>query len=141
MIVEDGEGREEEEEEEEDDEDCGVEWMERAELVVDAGLVVEGTVGGLLKHQCFDGSFPASDAMCMAVTGKGLEDIVPNLRNLAALQGLSDDQIMSVLVAAYFEKHFGGQLDVWESAVARVGDVVPAYSEKVKVVLDMGVVA
>ena len=106
-----------------------------------ASVVVEGTVGGLLKHQRFDGSFPASDAMCVAVTGKGLQEIMPHLRNLTALQGLSDDQIMSLLVAAYFEKHFGGELDVWESAVTLVGDVVAAYTEKVKVVLDTGLVA
>ena len=102
---------------------------------------MDPSVVGLLQHQRFDGTFSASDPLCKAVTCKPLGDVMQQLRSLHELKGLSDDQIMSVVVAAFFEKHFGADLDVWEAAVARVGDVVLGYTEKVQVVLISGVLA
>ena len=79
--------------------------------------------------------------MCMAVTGKVISDVFPTLRQLPGLSGCSDEAIMSVLVAAYLEKHYSAQLDVWETAIAKVEGVVGDLVEKVREVLAAGVLA
>lgn len=53
------------------------------------------------------------------------------MRPVKGMEGLSAEQVVSVLVVAFFEMHFTGEMDVWEIAIGKVEGVVDGLREKV----------